>query len=183
MANQYGNNFEPLIFDVCNKQQPRSCFSYNDRELGAKSGYRTTCKKCNRNAKCKEIRDRDWKYRANEVLYMNAKARAKRTGLEFDLERSDINIPDVCPVLGIKLFRESKKTWHNAPSIDRIDNTKGYTKDNIMVISRRANILKKDATFEELVKIGNFYEHLLHSRKSSNMCSDAYGQARNQDGG
>jgi len=182
MANQYGKNFDPLICDTCKKQQPRSCFSYNDRELGAKSGYRTTCKKCNRNAKCKEIRDRDWKYRSNEVMYMNAKTRAKRYGMEFDLQRSDIIIPNECPVLGIKLFRESKETWNNAPSIDRIDNTKGYTKDNIMVISRRANILKKDATFDELVKIGKFYEHLLLTRRSKDMCSDACGQARNQDG-
>jgi hypothetical protein len=92
---------------------------------------------------------------------MNAKARAKRSGLPFDIERKDVIIPDVCPVLGIKLFRESKDTWKNAPSIDRIDNTKGYTKDNIMIISRRANILKKDASLDELIKIGKFYEHFL----------------------
>jgi hypothetical protein len=53
----------------------------------------------------------------------------------------------------------------NAPSIDRIDNNKGYTKDNIMVISRRANILKKDATFDELITIGKFYERLLSGQK------------------
>jgi hypothetical protein len=35
---------------------------------------------------------------------MNAKARAKRMNLSFELERGDIIIPDICPVLGIKLF-------------------------------------------------------------------------------
>ena len=78
MANQYSKTSEPIICDVCEKQQPKSCYSYNNRTLGAKSGYREVCKKCSRNAKVREIRERDWKYRSNEVIYMNAKARAKR---------------------------------------------------------------------------------------------------------
>ena len=160
MANQYSKTSQPIKCDICNKEQPKSCYSYNDRDLGAKSGYRTICKKCSRNSKVREMRDRDWKYRANEILYMNAKARAKRMNLSFELERCDIIIPDICPVLGIKLFRESKKDWHHAPSIDRVDNTKGYLKNNIMIISRRANILKKDATFDELIMIGKFYSEL-----------------------
>ena len=49
-----------------------------------------------------------------------------------------------------------------APSIDRIDNTRGYVKDNIIIVSRRANILKKDATINELIKLANYYEHLCH---------------------
>lgn len=161
MTNQYGPTLNPIKCIVCEKEQARRFFSYNDRTIGAKSGYRNICKKCSRNAKIVEQRNRDWKYRANEIIYMNAKARAKRSGLPFDIERKDVIIPDVCPVLGIKLFRESKDTWKNAPSIDRIDNTKGYTKDNIMIISRRANILKKDASLDELIKIGKFYEHFL----------------------
>lgn len=38
------------------------------------------------------------------------------------------------------------------PSIDRIDATKGYTKDNIQVISKQANAMKWDSTKEELVE-------------------------------
>jgi hypothetical protein len=160
MANQYSKTSEPITCKICEKTQPKSCYSYIDRKIGAKSGYRDTCKKCNRNQKVREIRDRDWKYQANDILYMNAKARAKRSSIPFEIEKNDVIIPDVCPILGIKLFRESKQKWYNAPSIDRIDNTKGYTKDNIMVISRRANILKRDATFDELILLGKFYHNL-----------------------
>lgn len=41
----------------------------------------------------------------------------------------------------------------NSPSIDRIDNLKGYTKENIKIISHRANAIKRDASVEEVEKI------------------------------
>lgn len=37
----------------------------------------------------------------------------------------------------------------NAPSLDRIDSDKGYTRDNTRVISNRANTLKNNMTLEE----------------------------------
>lgn len=49
----------------------------------------------------------------------------------------------------------------NAPSLDRINNDLGYVPGNVMVISRRANIIKKDATLDELVAIGKFYDRFL----------------------
>jgi hypothetical protein len=39
---------------------------------------------------------------------------------------------------------------HDSPSIDRKDNTKGYTKDNVWVISQLANQMKSNATPEQL---------------------------------
>lgn len=79
------------------------------------------------------------------------KCRCKRDGLEFDLEEKDIVVPEVCPVLNIPIKRNDGSGWHNdSPSVDRIDNNRGYTKDNIRVISNRANRLKCDATLEEL---------------------------------
>ncbi len=83
-------------------------------------------------------------------LWKGAKDRATEKGLEFDLVVDDIKIPDVCPVLGILLNASDRA---HTPSIDRIDNARGYTKDNIQIISWRANRLKNDASLEELVAI------------------------------
>jgi len=89
-----------------------------------------------------------------------AKQRAKIKGFEFDLTIEDIVVPEYCPVLGIKLKHNRGGKGHNSPSLDRIDNHRGYTKDNIIVVSDRANRLKNDATMGELQKIVDFYSTL-----------------------
>lgn len=103
---------------------------------------------------------RTWvkRYRYNNPtkhLYWLAKSRAKRKGIEFSIELSDINIPEYCPYLGLSLIPTSSlgapNRWNTA-TLDRIDNTKGYIKDNIEVISWKANTMKSNATPEELVK-------------------------------
>ncbi len=40
------------------------------------------------------------------------------------------------------------------------DSSKGYIKGNVTVVSRRANILKKDATLKELEQLFNYYKTL-----------------------
>ena len=88
-------------------------------------------------------------------LLSKARYRAKRDNKEFNLVKEDIIIPDVCPVLGITIDKESSLY---APSVDRVDNSRGYTKDNIIVISKRANRLKSDMTLEELKQIIAYIE-------------------------
>ena len=93
-------------------------------------------------------------------MLADARKRAKAKGLEFDLVKSDLSIPDICPVLGIPLAVSSKRSA-GSPSLDRVDNTKGYTKENVCVISLRANALKNDATIDELEKITNYMKEKL----------------------
>jgi hypothetical protein len=91
-------------------------------------------------------------------MWHAAKKRAKEKGLEFDIELSDISIPEVCPILGTALQRErgSLTTTGCSPSLDRKDNSLGYVKGNVWVISHRANRLKPDATIEELEALLEF---------------------------
>jgi hypothetical protein len=61
----------------------------------------------------------------------------------------DLDIPEYCPVLGCKLKLGYGKKLYSSPSIDRIDNSKGYIKGNVRVISHRANQLKSNMSVEE----------------------------------
>lgn len=108
------------------------------------------CKACNSNrVKCQTP---EWK------MHQRAKQRCKKSGLEFSIAVDDIVIPDRCPVLGIALNMNSGKSgaFKNSPSLDRIDNTKGYTPDNIQVISQLANAMKGAASDEELIAFANW---------------------------
>jgi len=92
-----------------------------------------------------------WKgnYDARGYLLVRARTRASEKGLEFTITKEDIVIPDKCPLLGIDIIPKAKDRTHS-PSLDRIDSSKGYTPDNIWVVSSRANTLKNDASLQEL---------------------------------
>lgn len=83
------------------------------------------------------------------VMFWQAKKRAKLRGIEFSIDPEDVEIPDVCPLLGIKLVRGNGVLQHSSPSLDRINSGLGYIKGNVWVVSYRANAIKNDATIEE----------------------------------
>lgn len=95
-------------------------------------------------------------------LFTEVKCRAKRLGIEFDIDKSDLSIPDTCPILGIDLYFSRGKQTDNAPSVDRINPSKGYIKGNVQVISLKANRMKNNGTLEELVKLGKWAEKELN---------------------
>lgn len=88
-----------------------------------------------------------------KYLWSAAQSRAKQAQIPFNLTIEDIVIPDVCPVLGIKLEVGSRQKHNSSPSLDRLNPELGYVAGNIQVISWRANRIKCDGTLEELEKI------------------------------
>lgn len=158
--NGFGAPRPKVVCAGCKQLLPQNLFSYKVKD-DPSQGIRDRCKACSAKKATteRERRKANWKYKPTLHMLNNSKQRAKAAGLEHTLVVEDINIPDNCPVLGIKLETGDRKNHYNAPSIDRIDNSKGYTKDNIMIVSTKLNLLKKDATIDELIKIGDFYRN------------------------
>lgn len=86
-----------------------------------------------------------------------ARYRAKRRGIEFSLTPGSLVIPHRCPVLGILLYRAGKRSTDNSPTLDRIDNARGYVDGNVQIISHLANSIKRTANPETLLRVGCYY--------------------------
>jgi hypothetical protein len=105
------------------------------------------------NARNKRLRQQPTGWAKNTLSRL--KSRAKVLGLEFNLTLTALqNIPKVCPVFGCPL--ELASGTSQACSVDRIDNARGYVTDNIVLLSDRANRLKRDASLSELVQLGEW---------------------------
>ncbi len=92
-----------------------------------------------------------------------SRGRAKQKDLAFDLTIADITpLPERCPALGIRLESGigNGSNHPNAYSLDRIDNSKGYVRGNVAIISARANRLKRDGTLEEFQGLVDWLEKL-----------------------
>ena len=109
------------------------------------NGYNTVCKDCRKITSKNNYRNKSLEYN----IVARAKARAAKRGIPFNIDESDIIVPDVCPVLGIPLKGGKIGGGPNSPSIDRTDSDKGYVKGNVTIMSNRANTLKNNGTIEE----------------------------------
>lgn len=99
-------------------------------------------------------------------ILMRVKTRAKSRGIDFDLEVSDIIIPETCPILGIPIvaFPPNGLGEPGCASVDRIDPSKGYIKGNIQIISGEANRIKNNCYKPEVFRaIADYIEG--HTRK------------------
>ena len=134
----------------CKEHKPAAEFT---NDMTRYDGLKTTCKTCS-----SEL-SKQW--RSNNLakaLFKSAKYGAKKRGIEFAITVDDIQIPDRCPIFGFKMEFGGKRS--TSPSIDRIDNSKGYVPGNIVVVSVKANHVKSDCTLAELHKLVDFYDSL-----------------------
>lgn len=121
------------------------------------------------------LRHQDWirDYRRRHVaryLLALCKARAKRTGVPFNLTEDDIVIPPVCPALGIPLVNfGSRGPADSSATVDRVDPAKGYVRGNIAVISGLANRIKNNANATDILKVGKWLKGLTSGRRTRNL--------------
>lgn len=108
---------------------------------------------------CRNTRFRhkdDVEFRLKRLLWQ-AKNRSIKKGLIFNITLLDLleiyPKDSKCPVFGMPLkFNSNGKGGDrsNSPSIDKVNPFGGYTKDNIRIISWKANELKRSSTIEQL---------------------------------
>ena len=121
---------------------------------GAKDKYSNLSeseKKCYIKKQNKWQDDNFLKYRL-----LSAKSRAKSKNIEFDLDIEFLeNIikkqENKCYYSGIEL--QFKRLGPYTASIDRLNSSKGYTKDNITFVIGAVNTMKNDLSEEEFFKI------------------------------
>lgn len=99
--------------------------------------YDNHCKACYYEWKKREA----WRY---------CRKSARKRGIEFSITRDQMpDVPDICPILKIPLDWHPDSDMKFSPSVDRIDNDKGYIPDNLQFVSFRANTLKNNGTLTE----------------------------------
>lgn len=126
------------------------------------------CVECRRSARDNDTERKkrlDGYYRRRQadwigIALTNAKTRSKLRGLEYTITREDVVVPTHCPVFGTLLQTGNEGFMPNSPSLDRIYPTKGYVPGNVVVISNKANILKKDGTLDDFRQLVAWLETL-----------------------
>jgi hypothetical protein len=101
-------------------------------------------------------------------LINSAKKRAKKSKLEINIDANYLKaiwpLNNKCPIIEEKFINGKGAISPNSATIDRINNNEGYTKNNIMIISAKANVIKNNATIEELKFILQNWEELEKQR-------------------
>ena len=97
------------------------------------------------------------------TMLRKARNRAKKRNIYFNLTLNDFHIGEKCPILGTP-FKVGLDNWQNSPSLDRIDNRRGYEKGNVIVVCMMANSIKNQATPSQIKKVADFYEKLYEEK-------------------
>ena len=139
----------------CKNERLETFFPKDLRRSGAR---KTTCHYClTEHNKQKRIEN------PAHAMFIQAKSRSKRKGINFNIEESDIIVQKTCPALGIELKCSSikRQICDNSPTLDRVNPLLGYVKGNVKVISWRANKLKGEGTLAEHEALVKFLEDKL----------------------
>jgi len=156
---------------TCGLTKELNTDNFCPRKYKNKLGYRAQCRDC-----YNTLRRNNPKY-AKRHSFEGARKRALERDIGFNITLEDLEFPDTCPVLGIQL-EHGNKDWKTSPSIDRIDNSKGYVKGNVIVVSSLANSIKNCATWQQVMTVAEFYRDLEELHNDTKEKFTAIPQAR-----
>jgi hypothetical protein len=155
-----------ILFKVCilcNEEKTLEEFTFNKR--GELEGYYlNSCKPCT-SASRKERRKsyNPWVDKVSKI-----KSRAKRDGLDFDLTSKDLEElwekqDGKCFYMDVPMeIGWGKGLLPNSASVDKVLPWKGYTKDNVVLCTTRANTIKSNLTSNELIRYIPSWWHKLY---------------------
>lgn len=100
--------------------------------------------------------------RAYAAVVRGTKAGMPCASREALYEYLVVQLTDTCPCCKIPyeyvLGQGRNPRTSRAPSIDRIDNTRSYTLDNVVLVCSRCNVLRSDATLDDLRNLVTYVE-------------------------
>lgn len=91
-------------------------------------------------------------------MWSDARKRARKKNIPFNINKNDIIIPEICPILNIPLVFGDKIIHDASPTLDRIDPSRGYIPGNIQVISNKANRIKTNASIAEIELVFEWFK-------------------------
>ena len=132
----------------CEESKPATAFYYK------RDGYRIKqCKACKNALRVS--------YDLLGSMLWNSKSRASKAGRDFELTREDIlrmkdEQGNKCALTGWELdwepaYNGKRNAPFNRVSIDRIDSSGGYTKDNVQLVCDGANRIKSNYPQETFI--------------------------------
>ena len=107
----------------------------------------------------KEYKDLNTRYLKERIRQCSRRTECSLTPEELlELIPKDLR----CPIFKtkFKFGGVKRKDKIYCLSIDRIDNRRGYHKDNVVIVSARANTMKNTGTVKEMYMVADFYYEL-----------------------
>ncbi len=135
------------------------CDRKQKREQALKSRQASPSSTRARSAKYnKNLKEKDPVKYSCKQMSASSRKRALAYSLDRDIDTEFlISIaPTHCPVLGFELKYGGGDKKKNSCSLDRIDSNLGYVKSNVQIISNLANLMKSNATKEEMINFSKW---------------------------
>ena len=168
------------LCNKCKQYLPKNKFNIDNTNLhGRRGNLCRECKDCQRKryyAERQRLLNDDYaalRYKLQAAL-KSARRRAKEYNRYIDIDLEYLFYlwtaqNGKCALKGMQMpYKFSEGRVNSNLSIDRIDSTKGYSKDNVQLVCMAANQMKNDLSMEELTSLCSMILNTVNESKNSN---------------